>query len=551
MNGTFRDRILAATLVWGAGSSGCSLLLELEDDQCEVAEDCADLDVEGRACVDGVCVTDTAVCETNKECIDANGGSPYICRKTDNSCVLLLSEDCTKIIGDPADLENDNVVLFGSLTAQAGLPSLTVLGKASEYAIEMVQKDFQNTLGGLPPTTLGGPIRPVAFIACNDQADPVRAAKHLVETVGVPAFIGPITSPSVLSVSSEVTVPNGVLEIAPVASTILLARIPGKEFLFRTSATDEVQAVITREIVTTYAEPWARSRYEAAPDDPVRLTVMHRSDALGNGLAELLYPQVVFNGKTIAENGENYLEIDYGADPTDVVAQADAVAKAVAFKPHIVIIVGTPEGAGVMAQLEGAWQEPAYRPQYVMPLPTVGADYNQIVGDNEDFRKRILVLNNFPDADDPLYQRFLIRYNALFGEDMTTSVVNNPIAVNAYDDAYLLLFAAASLEDQPLTGANLSQALYRLGPPGMPVDILRPNLIQDTLALLRNGENADYQGVSGPVDFAPNGDAPQKLQVLCLHPDPAISPRTRQGGPGIDLSTLTLEGEFDPPCALP
>ncbi|MCU0685185.1 MAG: hypothetical protein MUF34_23590, partial [Polyangiaceae bacterium] len=552
---------LALTLLLGAAAAtdACTALLEGEPNQCRTTDDCAARGpgFAGLVCDPaGLCVAPSG-CMTNRECVDANGGAFYVCRQADHTCVSLLSEDCTKVLGDVADVANDNVVVYGLLLAQAGpaqSQSLIFLSKASEYAVEMARRDFKDANSGtvLPPAAPGGPPRPAVFVSCNDQVDPVRAANYLVNEIGVPAFIGPITSPAVQNVVSQVTIPHEALEIAPVASTVLLQRIQGKQFLFRTSATDEVQDDFTKAVINKYVEPWARAKYALPAPAPLKLSIVKRGDALGNGLASLLYPALEFNGKALAANGSNYLEVDYGADPSDAAAIANAVAQAVEFKPHIIVIVSTPEGASVMAQIEAAWTEPSYRPHFIMPLPAIGADYNAIVGADEDFRKRILLMNNFPSLADPLYTRFLTRYNAIaeYGSDRTTTVVNNPIAVNAYDDAYLLLFATIALGEQPITGANLSQAMFRLNN-GAAFDIQNVNLIPDAIAALKAGQNINYHGVSGPVDFAANGDAPQQLQLVCLDPSVEKKPRTLQSGVSIDLTTLTLQGDLAAACQLP
>ena len=210
--------------------------------------------------------------------------------------------------------------VYGLLLAQSGpaqSQSLIFLSKASEYAVEMARRDFKDANSGtvLPPAAPGGPPRPAVFVSCNDQVDPVRAANYLVNEIGVPAFIGPITSPAVQNVVSQVTIPHEALEIAPVASTVLLQRIQGKQFLFRTSATDEVQDDFTKAVINKYVEPWARAKYALPAPAQLKLSIVKRGDALGNGLASLLYPALEFNGQALAANGSNYLEVDYGARP--------------------------------------------------------------------------------------------------------------------------------------------------------------------------------------------------------------------------------------------
>lgn len=85
---------------------------------------------------------------------------------------------------------------------------------------------------------------------------------------------------------------------------------------------------------------------------------------------------------------------------------------------------------------------------------------------------------------------------------------------------------------------------------GAAYDIQNVNLIPDAITALKAGQNINDQGVSGPVDFAANGDAPPQLQLVCLDPSAEKKPRTLQSGVSIDLATLTLQAAIAPACQL-
>src|SRR5262245_43598383 len=114
-------RFILAVACVGA-LSGCTDLLQFEGDQCQTTDDCRALGPAGANTVcspDRVCVVQPdgggSTCTTNQECIDRNGGQPFVCRS--DACFAMLSEDCTQVGGD---FEDDHAIVIGVLAPLTG-----------------------------------------------------------------------------------------------------------------------------------------------------------------------------------------------------------------------------------------------------------------------------------------------------------------------------------------------------------------------------------------------------------------------------------------------
>src|SRR5262249_49390621 len=150
-------------------------------------------------CVERVCVTQavsTATgssstggnqgCVSSEKCTEDNSGQPYICRKVGDPCVSLLSEDCTNVYGDYSD---PNAIILGMVSSYSGDIVKTFMKTATHCTAQTMIADFDNNVVGLPSAA---GVRPLAVVACGEEADTERAAKHLIDDVGVKIVLGPL-----------------------------------------------------------------------------------------------------------------------------------------------------------------------------------------------------------------------------------------------------------------------------------------------------------------------------------------------------------------------
>ncbi len=492
--------------------SGCTLLLSKADSQCSTDADCtargptfAGLVCDGRSCV----TPESLGCTTNLQCIQRNGGQPYICRKNERRCIALTSEDCTGVAPRTA-IENDNVVLIASLQPTIGPDQST--GMTTQNSVELAINEFEQYAKGLPGS--GTARRPLAVVQCNDAADEIRAAKHLVEQVRVPAIIGCNYSGRTINVATKVTIQAGVLLISASATSTAITDLDDNGLVWRTAPSDELQSTTVALYMPTLE---ARVRKDKGiPDtEPLRVAMVYKGDAYGTGLFNAILPKFKFNGKSASDpaNEAYFLNRKYPNTDEAEFANYDFsadVQKIVDFKPHIAILFGANEA---VVQLMGGVEKlsPSLKPYYVFgdggiipeTLDAVTADPNL----------RLRVRGTVPGTDGALFRQFLLRYNASF--DASKADPQNSGGSSGYDAAYLIAYSIVAAGNVPLTGQAIAGGLKKMVPPAQLVEV-GPNNINSAFATLTAGQGINFEGASGPLDFdVKTGEAVSDIQLWC------------------------------------
>jgi len=515
-------------------ASSCSYIVDTSPEQCASDLDCQRFP--GTACIRNACVgPQPGDCSATQQCI-ARHGEHWICRKSDLQCVPLLSQECTLVEGDWTD---DDAVMFGSVLPSTG-PDQSI-GLPMENSIRLAVSDFDSLANGLPPRVDGQARRPVVLIGCSDASDSdsaVRAAKHLA-SLGVPAIIGAAFSGVTIKVATEATIPAGVLLMSPSATSTAITDLADDGLVWRTAPSDAIQATALAKLVPLIEEQ-VRDELKLQESDPVKVAIVHKGDAYGLGLATSLEQLLVFNGKAATQNGSQYDRIDYG-DPDGTTNYAEAVQRVLAMAPHIVIELGTNEGVtDILGPVEGQWPQIGYFPRYLL---SDGGEIEELwswVGTDDELRRRIL--GTVPGSISAQYTSFRQQYLSKFGQSPSPDVFGT---AGSYDALYLLAYAAVAAGDQPLTGAALAEGLARLIPQGTALDV-GGGQMNLGFSLLQEGENADFNGASGPLDFdIGTGEAPSDIQIWCIPRDASGKAGPARGaGMFYDATTGYLLGQL-------
>jgi branched-chain amino acid transport system substrate-binding protein len=362
----------------------------------------------------------------------------------------------------------------------------------------------------------------VAIVACDDAVDPARAARHLVDDVGVPAVVGFHGSQEVIDLATSVFIPSGVLAMATVNRSSLLATIPHApgqpRLVWRTAINSDQSAEPTSHVVSDILEPELRALPGVlAPNEPIRVAFLHPRTTAGLSAADALFTKLTFNGKSALDNGASYRAFPH-ADASDldaIDADTSLVPEIVKFRPHVVIHMGF---AGitkhVLARIEDGWPTTEkFRPRFLSNGYLLGDDLFKHIGSDAERRRRFLGVN--PTTSTVVNGKMTARYNDLFTPKV--SVASGPAAV--YDAFYVLAYAAYAGGDGPVTGASLARGIARLVPPGKPIDV-GPTMIFQAFSTLRDGSNIDLNGAGSGLDFdLSTGDAPADFAVVCVKPD--------------------------------
>jgi branched-chain amino acid transport system substrate-binding protein len=485
-------------------------------------------------------------CTSSAECTE-RFAAPSLCRASDARCVPLLSDDCDAFSGDPLAR---GALIFGSIEPTTGLDAAT--GRSVRRALGLAVEDFELGTKGLPPRTGESARRPLAIVHCNDEGqseNAVRAAQHLAETLEVPAIIGAAFSGVTLDVATSVTIARGTLLMSPSATSSAISELEDQGLVWRTAASDVVQASAQVALIERLAAELERA---SSVTRPLSLAVLHKGDAYGYGLAEDVLEQLIWNGRRALDtrNNEYVLRNDYG-DPSDVQASPvryeRVVRETIALAPDLVLLYGTAEAAGdVLVPLELGLPEGARRPRYLL------ADGGR-TDDTRDAIKRLdpdgktglaaRVLGTEPGTISPEQALFASRY-ASAADDPEEPVAFG--ASNAYDAVHLLAYAAVAADLAP-SGRDLVNALQRflaLDGSNESAFSLGPRSLNAVFRALKLGQRLRLAGASGPLRFdVETGDVMSDILLWCPQIDASERLRLITYGERYDAATGEIVAE--------
>jgi protein kinase-like protein len=451
-----------------------------------------------------------ALCTSNAACSMA--GAPAICRP-DVGCVALRSPDCEPL-ADARALDSDSTVWFGSMLPRTG-PDAAAFGERETNAVELARRDFAQIMGGTSATGALDRARPFGLLACDDAVDPRRAAKHLVEDVGVPAVIGFYSSGEAIDLTTSLFLPNRVLAIASLNTNPLITAVPHPagvpRLVWRTTYSNVDAAAALSALVAGEFEPSLRGG--GVPGRAIRVAFLRPRNAAG--LSDAFFAKLRFNGKTALDNGSNYRELTIAPEaPRSSPEYPQLARELVAFKPDIVLYSGNAAIVDALfAPLEAQWPRLLPRPRYAS-IALLPKELLEFVGTNSDRRRRFFGVT--PVGSTTANARLVSHYNEVFPDKITRTIDPNA----SYDAFYLLAYATYAIpRGEKVTGERLSLAFGKLIPPGRPIDVGLAGIF-DAYAALSNNESIDLTGATGRLDFdLATGESTFDQAILCVGVD--------------------------------
>lgn len=334
--------------------------------------------------------------------------------------------------------ENDGRLLVGAFLPTTGEGS--ELGQPMVGAVQAAAEEI-NAAGGV----LGDDVS----VVIGDEASSTALGELLAD--GVDAIIGPASSLTALSqLWAAVEPPNGVVVCSPSATSLALDDYPDNNFLFRTVPSDSLQmAAVASQVQRT----GARSVAVGYLDDPY-----------GRGLHD------AFTAEVEARRLPVLASVGFSGDQSDLSAPAEELLAA---EPGVIVVLGDSDDGG---RLLTALDEATDRGPRVIVNDSIRAARTTIQALSTVFRDRLtgvapLAIGTRDDAPDGFF---------------TSHAVDclNLIALAA-------VFAGT---DAPRT---FRTSMARVSVDGSPC-----MTFAECAALLEEGLNIDYQGLSGPADLA-------------------------------------------------
>jgi branched-chain amino acid transport system substrate-binding protein len=348
--------------------------------------------------------------------------------------------------------DGSGALKIGSLLPETG--SLAFLGPPEFAGVDLAIQDI-NAAGGV----LGKDAEHLRGDSGDTSSDIAQQTVDAHIAAGVGAIIGAASSGVTLTVLDKIA-SAGIVQISPANTSPTLTTYADDGYYFRTAPSDTFQGAILGQLM---AKNGAKNAVFILIDD-----------AYGNGLSK--YARASFTGQAT--------EVIYDPQATEFAAD---VAKAKAAKPDAIAIIGFAETTKIIAELAKQGIGPKNVKTYLVDGNLSGSAYKDLpagvmngvkattpgVYVEGDFKNRLLAVD--PALDDFTY------------------------AAESYDA--VILAALAAEQAGKTDGTSIRDNLISVSSGGT-----KCTTFADCKALIAEGTDIDYDGVSGPIEFDTNGD---------------------------------------------
>lgn len=158
--------------------------------------------------------------------------------------ILLAGLSTAALLTATAAMADDHEIKIGVILGFSGpLESITpAMGASAELAMQEVSES-----GAFMDGMIVTPVR--ADSTCIDAAAATSAAERLLSSEGAVAIFGPDCSGVTTAVVNNVTVPQGIVNISPSATSPALSSIDDNGLFFRTAPSDARQGAILAQVI--------------------------------------------------------------------------------------------------------------------------------------------------------------------------------------------------------------------------------------------------------------------------------------------------------------
>jgi branched-chain amino acid transport system substrate-binding protein len=350
----------------------------------------------------------------------------------------------------------DGKLTVGTLLPETG--SLAFLGPPEFAGVTLAVQEI-NEAGGV----IG---QEVTQIDSDSGDTSTNIAQQSVDTLlsqDVDAVIGAASSSVTLSVIDKIT-GAGVIQVSPANTSTALSDYDDGGLYWRTAPSDVLQGRVLGDQVLS--------------DGYGNVAILALQDAYGETLAEEATKAIEDGGGTVV-----FSEF-YDPKSTDFSAILDSAKSA---SPDAVILIAFDETKTIIPQAVSRNFGPADVPYYFVDGNL--ADYSA------DFDPGTLtgVRGTLPGADTD--EDFRARLAEAYGQELTVFAY----AAESYDATILVALAAEAAGDD--SGESIASQMQAVSTEGTTC-----TTFAECRDLIADGEDIDYDGVSGPIEFAENGD---------------------------------------------
>ena len=358
--------------------------------------------------------------------------------------------------------------MIGNLVPQTG--ALSAFAPAGEKAIGLAVDEINAAIDEV------GADHSITSLTEDDQTDPqagVQAARKLVgedATCFNGAFASSVTIPVAESVSSR----EGILQISPASTSPDITGLEEDDFLFRSAIPDTGQGPLLSNVIAD----------AIGGSEGKTLNIAARNDAYGTGLADELTKAWEAAGGSVGET------VVYDVEQPSYNSEA---AQIVSGNPDAIMAIDFPDPfdkVGAALIRTGDWDPSKAFVSDGLAFP----DLAQLIGDDVVVGMRATA----PGSPDGVDQADA--FDELF--DSAGGPVQAPFDAQNFDNMILCYLAAVAAGSTD--GEEMRDVLRDVT--NAPGDQYTWEQLPDAIEALQNGEDIDYQGVSGDIELDDAGD---------------------------------------------
>ncbi|MFD1858770.1 amino acid ABC transporter substrate-binding protein [Aeromicrobium camelliae] len=357
--------------------------------------------------------------------------------------------------GDSTEIpEGDGVLTIGALLPQTG--DLAFLGPPEFAGVDLAIQEI-NEAGGV----LGQEVKGVKADSGDGTPNIAPGETDKLLNANADVIVGAAASGVSLAVIDKI-VGAGVLQISPANTSTTFDEYDDKGLYFRTAPSDILQGAVMANLL--------------AEDGAQNVAILARQDAYGEALSDQI--EKVFTDA----GGEVGAKVLYDANASTFGSEIQEVANA---KPDAVVLVAFNETTKIIPELISAGVGPQDVQTYFVDGNT--ADYSGDLppGTLEGVRA------TYPGAElsDDLRQRLL---------SVDPNLDSFTYGPESYDATILVALAAIAAEND--SGQAIASKMQDVSSGGT-----KCTTFAECKELLEQGEDIDYDGVSGPIEFGDTG----------------------------------------------
>jgi len=350
---------------------------------------------------------------------------------------------------------SDEALHIGTLLPETG--SLAFLGPPECAGVTLAVQEI-NDAGGV----LGQEVEQTDSDSGDTSTNIAQQSVDTLLNAGVQAIIGAASSSVSFSVIDKIT-GAGVVMVSPANTSPDFTTYDDGGLYWRTAPSDVLQGRVLGDTVLA--------------DGNANVAILALQDAYGEGLAENAETSITDGGGTVTTT------VFYDPKAANYAAEVTEVKDT---NPDAIILIGFDETKKMIPEMIKQGVGPADKPIYFVDGNL--ADYSA------DFEPGTLVgvKGTLPGAEvtEEFKQRLIDAYGDL------TVFAYGP---ESYDAAIVIALAAEAAGS--VEGTAIAENMQAVTTEGE-----KCTTFADCVELIRAGEDIDYDGVSGPIEFDENGD---------------------------------------------